>query len=78
MQARASHPFRRWLHAQRTRDDAIGDLARDMARDRCLKARGLAGIRRHLEGVHGACSGAVAALECAHQEWSALTAGDAV
>lgn len=46
--------LRTWLRAQRLRADDIGTLARNLAADTCLTARGVAGIAEHREREHGA------------------------
>ena len=67
-----SATFNRWLRAQATRKDPVGDLARDFCADRPAES----GIRvtcpgdlaRRLEW-HGACAGAYEALGRAEAEW---------
>jgi uncharacterized protein YozE (UPF0346 family) len=62
--------FRAWLSRQKTRDDAIGDLARDAARDRCFPHRGdLDRYRAHLD-QHAAC---LAAYETLIDAWTHAT-----
>jgi hypothetical protein len=70
-----SRTFRSWLRAQRHRQDAVGDLARDVQQDRCLTARTLPGMRRHLTEDHAACEHACAALERAYHEWTVVAGG---
>ena len=65
--------FRAWLSRQKKRDDAIGDLARDAARDRCFPRRGeLASYRAHLD-KHDACDAARATLIDAWTEFERWT-----
>lgn len=62
--------FKRWLRTQKHREDPVGDLARDAARDRCWP-RGSASLRhleKHLE-KHDAIPEAIEALRRAFSEW---------
>jgi hypothetical protein len=61
--------FRAWLRIQADRLDPVGDLARDVAHDRCLSARTVHGVRRHLEQRHFASGDALAALDRAALEY---------
>jgi hypothetical protein len=67
--------FLTWLKRQTVRDDAVGDLARDVKRDACLKVRDPWYIRDHMR-LHMACPEALEALEAAADEFL-LTGGDA-
>lgn len=66
--------FTKWLLQQAGRDDPIGDLSRDVARDPDWPAGSdanlgeLAGYLRSM----GACRGALQALRKAWREWSKL------
>jgi hypothetical protein len=69
--ARGGHDvttFRQWLTRQRGRDDTIGDVADDVARDDALVADDYAGIRRHLTDQNAEGS-AIDALDDAHAEF---------
>lgn len=61
-------PFRAWLAQQQRRNDAVGDLARDVAADtyRVTTARAL---MRHVELV-GGCPAALDAVVQAAHEWA--------
>ncbi|HXH09535.1 MAG TPA: YozE family protein [Alphaproteobacteria bacterium] len=67
--------FCRWLRAQRRRQDAIGDLARDASRDPQWgrRARTLRSAERYLVDS-GACTRAILALRRAWAEYAAITA----
>lgn len=68
--------FRRWLDLQKFRDDPVGDLSRDFLEDDCAKwLRSPDSIRRHILYVHGACDGAVTALNRAIREYHEVTDG---
>ena len=62
--------FTKWLLQQAGRDDPIGDLASDVARDPDWPAGGR-GLGRFLVYLRnrGACDGAIAALRAAWREW---------
>ena len=72
--------FTDWICRQGHRDDAIGDLARDVRADlrgpraddgdRWPRGGDLETLRRHLE-ERGASDGALAALDRAWSEWTA-------
>lgn len=62
--------FSRWLRRQRRRDDAVGDLARDVREDPDWPGRTLRTMHNYLLDV-GACDGANDALHAAWAEWSA-------
>ncbi len=65
--------FRSWLARQKKRDDAIGDLARDAARDRCFPRSGdLARYQAHLD-KHDACLAAYETLIDAWREFERWT-----
>ena len=65
--------FTTWLSRQRTRDDAVGDLARDAARDRCFPRRGdLTRYRAHLD-TYDACDAARETLIDAWREFTQWT-----
>lgn len=63
--------FTRWLALQKNRDDAIGDLASDVARDRDWhdSNRLTLGDRIAYLRVKGACDDAIRALQDAWREW---------
>jgi uncharacterized protein YozE (UPF0346 family) len=58
-----------WLRQQHTRQDAIGDLARDVRTDRAhtQHMRSYLALARYLEPL--ACANALEALEAAHREY---------
>ena len=62
--------FTKWLLQQAGRDDPVGDLASDVARDPdwLVSGRGLSGFLTYLRN-RGACDGAIAALQQAWSEW---------
>lgn len=62
--------FTKWLRQQEQRDDPIGDLARDLARDQYYRLTnpGLNQIYNYLR-ARGACDEALAALVEAYREW---------
>ncbi len=62
--------FSAWLRQQHTRQDPVGDLARDMRRDHAWPPRANTPrtFERHLERM-GACDGANEALQRAFTEW---------
>jgi hypothetical protein len=62
-------PFRAWLHRQRHRQDPIGDIARDIAEDRCAAGLGTRQLRHHIEHTHDAIPAALDAYDRALQEW---------
>jgi hypothetical protein len=65
-----SKTFREWLRLQERRDDSIGDLARDVATDRCLgKRRAVGSIREHLVAAHTPIDAALDTLDRAGQLW---------
>jgi uncharacterized protein YozE (UPF0346 family) len=63
--------FRQWLEQQVGRDDAVGDLARDLAEDGCLPsdANDYFPVKRHIEQEHSPCDKALAVLHGALIEW---------
>ncbi|MHB8312381.1 MAG: YozE family protein [Candidatus Dormibacteria bacterium] len=72
MRAEPRGSFRAWLVAQADRNDAIGDLARDVWQDPCLRqARTPAGILRHIRAEHFPCEAALTAFGRALAEWAA-------
>jgi hypothetical protein len=60
--------FRQWLGSQRGRDDAVGEVAQRISRDRSLTADDYAAIREHLVRKQ-ADGGAIDALDDAHAEY---------
>jgi len=65
--------FYQWLRKQKSRNDPVGDLARDAIRDRGINPSGTKpnsykGWKMHLERC-GACDGAIEALERAYLEY---------
>ncbi|MGQ9683846.1 MAG: YozE family protein [Anaerolineae bacterium] len=62
--------FTQWLLQQVDRDDPVGDLAGDAARDPEWPAGGR-GLSRFLVYLRnrGACEGAITALQLAWSEW---------
>ena len=63
--------FTRWLKQFEDEDNAIGDLAREVAADCDWPAdQDLLGLVAHLEGI-GACDDAIRALVKAHARWVA-------
>jgi hypothetical protein len=65
--------FQQWLHGQRHRDDAVGDLARDAHADRDTPT-GQTTSRTWLRYLRrrGACDGALEALRQAWAEYRAM------
>lgn len=61
--------FRRWLQAQRGRDDAIGEVAKSIAGDACLTADDYDGMRRHMNDAHDPEGRLVDALDDARAEY---------
>jgi hypothetical protein len=73
-----SRSFRSWLVAQRDRDDATGDIAKDVLADDC--ASGLSSprsLRRHILSDHNPCDAALRAFDRAVQEWDAAKSASA-
>jgi uncharacterized protein YozE (UPF0346 family) len=70
--------FSDYLLGQRGRDDAVGDLARDAARDpKWPKQRGLSLSRlRNYLIVNNACQNAIDALLCAWNEYGEINRND--
>jgi hypothetical protein len=66
--------FTQWIKQQTWRDDATGDLARDIRFDRCWPrwARGKSFYFNHLCYEHEACKACLAAFENAYQEWQSI------
>lgn len=65
--------FRKWLVQQRDRDDAIGDLARDLKDDDCAKGlRSVRSIAKHIEAEHGSSilGPVLSTLEMAWEEYN--------
>lgn len=60
--------FYRWLHQQISRNDRIGDLARDAFADSQLKPFGYITLRRHMIASR-ACDEAMEAAKAAHAEY---------
>lgn len=60
--------FGRWLRSQRGRDDAVGEVAKDVATDDSLTADDYDAIRRHLT-ERQAEGKAIDALDDAHAEY---------
>ena len=59
-----------WLRHQERRDDSIGDLAREVAHDRCLgKRRSVGSIRKHMVIAHTPIDEALDTLDHAGQLW---------
>lgn len=71
--------FTRWIRQQTRRDDAIGDLARDIGQDRCWpgRARSRQAYLEHLVYHHEASRVALVAFEKAYEEWLTEVIGDA-
>ena len=69
-------PFTTWLLWQIGRDDPVGDLASDVARDPDWPSGGR-GPGRFLVYLRnrGACDGAIAALRAAWAEWKEANRG---
>jgi hypothetical protein len=68
--------FRRWLRAQRHRQDAIGALAQDIVQDvraGCFPGGTYQWIRGHLRRTHHASAPMLHALDRAYQEWRRAT-----
>jgi hypothetical protein len=62
--------WRRWLRAQKKRQDPVGDFARDFLTDDCAKGlRTLSGIDRHMQDAHNAIDAALEARDRAWREW---------
>lgn len=66
--------FYRWLHQQISRNDWIGDLARDAFADGRLKRFGYTTLRRHMIACR-ACNEALEAAKAAHAEYLQQRAG---
>ena len=71
--------FTTWLLQQAGRDDPVGDLAGDVARDPDWPASSRS-LSRLLVYLHnrGACDGAIAALRAAWSEWKEQSDGQPV
>ncbi len=69
--------FTQWIKQQAWRDDAVGDLARDIKFDRCWPrwAKGKYQYFSHLRYEHEACNGCQQAFERAYYEWQTLFPG---
>jgi hypothetical protein len=66
-----NHTFITWLRAQRKRDDAIGDLAREAMADKCLRGCYTPrSFRSHLLNEHAPSTLALAALDLAELVWA--------
>jgi len=67
--------FLRWLKQQSDRSDVVGDLARDVLADKCLKyVRTAEGLRAHIRSHSCEISGALRALDKAVREFGASKA----
>lgn len=66
--------FNAYLRRQHKRDDAVGDLARDMRKDATwpTRARSLGALKQYLRS-RAASALAILTLEQAHREWTAST-----
>jgi hypothetical protein len=62
--------FWQWLKRQRDRDDPVGDVSRDALADKHRKGTTRAWWVEHLT-QHGACDGALRAIEEAWKEYRA-------
>ncbi len=67
--------FTDWIKKQHRRNDATGDIARDIRQDRCWprQTTSLKDFVNHLRNRHRASSAAIGALEKAYREWEALS-----
>ena len=67
--------FTDWLLQQADRDDPVGDLSRDVARDPDWpgSSRSLSRLLVYLHN-RGACEGAIAVLRAAWREWQRASA----
>jgi len=64
--------FRKWLVGQRERDDATGDIARDVLMDECAAGlRSPRSLRRHIVREHSPICRALDAFDRAVSEWQA-------
>jgi hypothetical protein len=72
-----SAPFRAWLRAQGHRDDAVGDVARDVLVDPELAERRLTpgGLLRYLHEAAASTACMAAAVKLVHEYRAALVAG---
>jgi hypothetical protein len=61
--------FRQWLQSQRGRDDAIGDVAKAIARDDCMIADDYRAMRDHMNDAHDPEGRLVDAFDDAHAEY---------
>jgi hypothetical protein len=67
--------FRSWLVRQSERQDAVGDLARDIGADHCLgQKRTPKAILSHIQADHYPSDNAVAAFLVALAEWRKVPA----
>lgn len=48
--------FRSWLRSQTKRDDAVGDIARDVTADECMPNDQPEEMLNHIIGYHGSVS----------------------
>ncbi len=69
-----SESFTSWIKKQHKRDDATGDIARDVRADHCWPkgATTRQAFVNHLRYNHQAIPRAITALERAYREWEAL------
>lgn len=76
VQASSMSPFMLWLVRQMERDDAVGDIARDLLDDPYAPRDGtsIADYRDYLVAL-GASVPAITALEQAWQEWTFVADG---
>ena len=61
--------FREWLQSQRGRDDAIGDVAKEIAGDECMTADDYRAMRDHMNDAHDPEGSTVDALDDAYAEY---------
>ena len=66
--------FRSWLLGQKHRDDPIGDLARELSRDRCgARLTSPITVIAHMK-AHGADEDVLAIAHRAHEQWLKVSA----
>jgi hypothetical protein len=63
--------FRSWLLGQGSRNDPVGDLARDFCADDCgARVRTAGGLRAHIKRIHSSWELVFDALDAAEKQYA--------
>ena len=65
--------YRVWLTGQRDRDDRVGDIAREVARDVAYQVTTPSALVHHIRSAHGGSHHAIDAARAAGAEYMAAT-----